>query len=41
MDETDAPYENGESPYHRTLEDDLFLIKLTEKYGLEQKKGVI
>lgn len=28
MDETDAPYEDGESPFPRTLEDDLFLLKM-------------
>lgn len=38
MDETDAPYENNERPIPRTKEDDLFMLKLVKKYGLELKK---
>lgn len=37
MDETDRPYEDGESPYPRTLEDDLFLLKMVEENGWELK----
>lgn len=38
MDETDAPYENGERPFPRTKEDDLFLLKIVKEHGLELKK---
>ena len=38
MDETDAPYENGENPFPRTKEDDLFLLKIAKENGLELKK---
>lgn len=37
MDETDAPYEEGKSTYKRTLDDDLFLVKMAERDGLEFK----
>ncbi len=37
MDETDAPYEDGERPVERTADDDMFLIRMAEKYGLEFK----
>ena len=33
MDESDAPYEDGE--YTRTLEDDLIAVRFAKKYGLE------
>lgn len=33
MDESDAPYEEGQ--YTRTLEDDISLVRLAKKYGLE------
>lgn len=33
MDESDAPYEDGQ--YTRTLEDDISLVRLAKKYGLE------
>lgn len=39
MDETDAPYEDDESPYSRTLEDDLFLLKMVKENGWELKEG--
>lgn len=38
MDETDAPYEDGENPFPRTKEDDLFLLKIAKEHGLELKK---
>lgn len=33
MDESDAPYEDGQ--YTRTLEDDMSLVRLAKKCGLE------
>ena len=33
MDESDAPYEEGQ--YTRTLEDDISIVRLAKKYGLE------
>lgn len=33
MDEPDAPYEDGE--YTRTLEDDMSIVRLAKKCGLE------
>ncbi len=38
MDETDAPYEDGERPFPRIIEDDLFLLKLVEENELELKE---
>lgn len=35
MDETDAPFEGNNLPYKRTVQDDIFLIKLAEKFNLE------
>lgn len=35
MDETDAPFEENNLPYKRTAQDDLFLIKMAEKFNLE------
>ena len=35
MDEIDAPFEENNLPYIRTVQDDLFLVKLAEKYNLE------
>lgn len=37
MDESDAPYEDGE--YTPTLEDDLMAIRFAKKYGLEFRPG--
>ncbi len=37
MDETDAPYEKGERPCERTLEDDIFILEMAKKYNLEFK----
>lgn len=37
MDESDAPYEDGQ--YVRTRADDLSLLRLAKKYGLEFKPG--
>ena len=33
MDESDAPYEEGE--YTRTLEDDILLVRFAKEHGLE------
>ena len=33
MDESDAPYEEGQ--YTRTLEDDISIVRLAKKCGLE------
>ena len=38
MDETDRPYEEGENPRPRTLEDDLYLLKMVEENGWELKE---
>ena len=35
MDETDTPFEEDNLPYKRTIQDDLFLVKLAEKFNLE------
>ena len=34
MDEMDTPFEENNLPYKRTVQDDLFLVKLAEKYNL-------
>lgn len=39
MDETDRPYEDGEQPRPRTLEDDLYLLKMVKENGWELKEG--
>ena len=42
MDETSAPYEDGENPFVRTKEDDEFVEKIIAKYHLitkEMEKG--
>lgn len=33
VEESDAPYNENESPYQRTIEDDLLLVKLANKNG--------
>ncbi len=33
-DETDAPYENGNSPYRKGKEDDLYLLEIAQKYNM-------
>lgn len=35
IDEMDALFEENNLPYKRTVQDDLFLVKLAEKYNLE------
>ena len=35
MDEIDAPFEENNLPYKRTVQDDLFLVKLAEEFNLE------
>ncbi len=37
IDETDRPYEEGESPYPHTLEDDLYLLKMVKENNWELK----
>lgn len=37
MDETDIPYEEGQTPYQRTIKDDLLLIKFAKDNSLELK----
>ena len=36
-DETDAPYENGYSPYRKGEEDDLYLHEIAQKYNIDFK----
>lgn len=35
IDESDAPYKEGERPYPRTLQDDLLLLKIIEENNWE------
>lgn len=37
MDESAAPYEDGENPYERTKEDDEFDKEMIKKYQLHMK----
>ena len=39
MDETDAPYDEADRPVPRTLNDDLFLLKIVEEKGLELREN--
>ena len=39
MDEIDAPFEENNLPYKRTVQDDLYLVKLAEKFNLELDPG--
>ena len=37
MDESDAPFEEGECPYERTIKNDLIMLEIYKSMGLELK----
>lgn len=38
QDETDAPYEDGDFPYEKSEEDDLYLLEIAQEHGLDFKQ---